>query len=925
MTEEKISAGLQEHRRFDPFAWNRTVRVTCHTNCSYQRHCTLTAFIKDDKVLRLEQATDYPPFNDPDVPDWAPRGCQKGLVWANRMYHSSRVLSPLKRVGERGSGKWQRVSWDEALTEIADTMIDVLCNDGPDTIVLFGGSGGGVSSEGLSYDALMQKLGIPASNPTGEVGDDHNGAAQVFGHPFQGCSADNWYYADMILIWGGNPSYTNINNYHFITEARYKGTKVVTISPDFSPSAVPADLWIPVNIGSDAALCLAMAQVIIKEGLYKGDFIREQTDFPLLVRNDTRRYLRESDLKRGGKDDQFYFWDAKDGKLKEALKNSLVLGDAEPVLEGEYEVQTLRGKVRVKPVLQLLKEHVNEKYTPEQAAKVCGVAPRLIEQFAREFAAAKGVVNISTFNWGKFYHGGLIERSIIMVFALCGHMGRKGATYNAFTMLTTDATITNVIIRGSIMLRSAAAADPRYQQWKHEGLTDEQITLEYAREAWAQDKIQGTSLFHYVHSGLLQLSEKHNSWDPNLKRPVAEYVKEAFDKGWQNVIPKRGKDPKMIFNMGGSTLRRARATDVILNTLLPKLKMLVAIDTRMNSTDLYADYVLPAANWFEKWSFPGLVKPEFPYAHVINKAVEPLGESKSEWWIGCRLAEKIQGRAKERGLLTFKDANGVERHLDNVYDQVTANGTYNAEDDEDPTRDYYTNADNVEQIPWEEVKARGWVAATGTGKTARSIGNACDITPGETVIPFTNHIVKKEPYPTQSRRMQFYIDHELYLELGQELPVHLEGPKAGGDYPLRVTGGHARWSVQSNHIDDPILLRLQRGQPAMFMNSDDAEARGIKDGDMVEARNDLASFQSNVIVSPLVKPGQVIIYHGWENFQFPGWKHFKSVMASPLNPIELAGDTTGHIRPWSVSMYPGFSDRDTRVEVRKADGSVGAQ
>lgn len=337
----------------------------------------------------------------------------------------------------------------------------------------------------------------------------------------------------------------------------------------------------------------------------------------------------------------------------------------------------------------------------------------------------------------------------------------------------------------------------------------------------------------------------------------------------------------------------------------------------MNSTDLYADYILPAAGWFEKWSFPGLHKPEFPYAHLINKAIEPLGESRSEWWIGCRLAQKIQERARERGVLTFKDANGMERRLDNIFDMVTVNGLYDAEDDEAPTRDYYSNADNLEQIPWEEMKARGWAAATGTGKTARSIGNACDIVPGETVIPFTNHIIKKEPYPTQSRRMQFYIDHELYLELGQELPTHLEGPEAGGDYPLRITGGHARWSIHSNHIDDPLILQLQRGQPVMFMNLKDAEARGIEDGELVEVCNDLASFQISAAVSPAVRPGQVIVYHGWENFQFPEWKHFKSVMASPLNPIELAGGLTGHIRPWSVSLYPGFSDRDTRVEARK--------
>ena len=67
------------------------------------------------------------------------------------------------------------------------------------------------------------------------------------------------------------------------------------------------------------------------------------------------------------------------------------------------------------------------------------------------------------------------------------------------------------------------------------------------------------------------------------------------------------------------------------------------------------------------------------------------------------------------------------------------------------------------------------------------------------------------------------------------------------------------------------------------------------------------------VVSPAVRPGQAIVYHSWENFQFPGWRHFKSVMASPMNPIELVGGYF-HIRPITMNCYPGFSDRGTRVE-----------
>jgi nitrate reductase alpha subunit len=84
----------------------------------------------------------------------------------------------------------------------------------------------------------------------------------------------------------------------------------------------------------------------------------------------------------------------------------------------------------------------------------------------------------------------------------------------------------------------------------------------------------------------------------------------------------------------------------------------------------------------------------------------------------------------------------------------------------------------------------------------------------------------------------------------------------------------------------------------------------------VEVCNDVGTFRIQAVVSPAVRPGQVMIYHAWENYQFSGWRHFKTVMASPMNPVELAGDYF-HIRPITMANYPGFSDRDTRVEIRK--------
>ena len=900
--------------------WDRVVKVSCKGNCSYQKPCILNAYIKDEKIVHMEQSDTHPYNNDPNFPDWNPRGCQKGLVSGlSRTYGAHRLLHPLKRAGERGSGKFDQISWDQAITEIADTFLDVLTDEGANSIVRNFGSGTLSGNESRALNAIFNTLGISSPAEIPARGDEHQGTAVVFGQPYVGGSVDNWWYADMVIIWGGNPTYTNIPNFHLLTEARYNGTQIVTVSPDYSPSSVHSDLWIPVALGSDAALALAIAQVIIEEKLYKEDFIREQTDMPFLVRRDTGKFLTEAHMKPNGRDDAFYMWDTKPNQIVDAPRKSLSLGDILPALEGTYQATTMDGPVQVQPVFELLKEHVKG-YTPEKASKITTTAPSLIRKFARDFAKAGTVTSLSTFNWGKYYNGNEIERAIHLIFGLCGHWGKRGSMCNGFTGLSADA-IAGADVGDRETVHKFIASDPRYKEWKEDGWTDTMVVMQHAREAWVDGKEYSQVLMHYIHGGLLELSEKSNSWDPNLRRKVSEYLQESIDKGWQTLYPdpNKGKEPRIMWGVGSWLRSDTKGTDTVINTLLPKLKMMVHTDYRWTGTALYADYVLPAAGWYEKASWNPAFKTDYPYGFVNNKAVEPQGDSKTEFQIACMLAKKLEDRAKARGIETVIGGDGKPKDPSILYAAVTKNGKLSPDNLEGNARDAYENTRNREDIPWEKAKEIGLIAATYLPLSARGIGNACDITPHEPIVPLTWHTDKKEPYPTQTRRMQFYVDHDWYFEFGVALPGHRDNAVPGGDYPLGITGGHARHSVHSNHAEDPTLLRLQRGEPVMFVAKQDADARGIEDGDMVEAYNDVASFQVKTTVSGSVRPGQVIIYHSWENFQFKNWTHFQTVMPSALDPLDLAGGHH-HISAKSDVFHPGFNDRGTRVELRKVDG-----
>ncbi len=137
------------------WAWDEVVRSSHWVNCWYQAHCAWNVYVKDGMVWREEQAADYPQVR-PDVPDFNPRGCQKGACFSERMYDPSRVRYPLKRAGPRGSGKWQRISWDQALDEIADSMIDTIVEEGTDRVIYDLGPVAGCSYGGFCSDECAE-------------------------------------------------------------------------------------------------------------------------------------------------------------------------------------------------------------------------------------------------------------------------------------------------------------------------------------------------------------------------------------------------------------------------------------------------------------------------------------------------------------------------------------------------------------------------------------------------------------------------------------------------------------------------------------------------------------------------------------------------------------------------------------------------
>ncbi|MCB1679352.1 MAG: molybdopterin-dependent oxidoreductase [Halioglobus sp.] len=901
----------------EKWQWDSVARGTHFVNCWFQRGCNWNVYVRDGIVWREEQAGMYEQI-DPKIPDYNPRGCQKGACYSERMYDASRLRYPLKRVGERGAGKWKRISWEQALREVADRTIDAMISeDGPGSITWDQGTAQTSGGAGLAMNRTSLLLDTPVLDVNTEIGDHRPGVCVTTGKMSFCSSSDDLFYSDLIFIWGGNPIYTQIPNAHFMLEARYNGARIITIAPDYSASAIHADEWIPVSVATDAALGLAMAHVMIEEGIYNRRFVQEQTDLPLLVHKDSGRFLRESDFDDDGSEDLFYFYDLSGRGVIEASGKTLDLKDLDPALEGEFEVETRRGTVTVWPVFSQLRRHLQQ-YQPEAASKICGTHPDTIRRVARDLATARAATCIVQSNFSKFYHGIEMERAQILCFALAGQMGRKGAGYMAFPYLNVDSVEGLSRVTGTQSPSIALAAlglkmMPSIIRNKLKGYTSEMSMFEMARESYGDGAAPASLLWLYHNSGLDEYYGRSADWDSYMKRPLSDFMDEAIDKGWQF---KQKNKQRVFFENGGNVLRRFRAYDVMIEKLLPELDMMVTVDWRMSNTALYSDYIFPAAAWYEKdditWATP-----LSPFSQVITRAAQPIGEAKADWEFHCLLLKEIQQRAAERGIDGFKDRAGKQRDFD-VYDQFTFGGRYTEDNVEDFLDLILELASNVGDINWEKLKEKGFQRFTSLGENGYlNIGNATDVSEHETITACTWHTQDKQPWPTLTRRLQFNIDHPFYEELGEMLPVHKDNPGMGGDYPLVLTGGHTRWSIHASWRDQQHMLQLNRGEPTIFVGMQDAAVRGVVDGDTVRVFNDISSIEMQAKVSAALRPGQVTIYHAWEPFQFKDRKGYSTLTPNPINPVQLAGGYF-HLQPRHAVCTPGSTDRATYVDFERA-------
>ena len=388
----------------------KLIRTVCPAHCGIDA-CGILAHVKGDRVVKVEPAE----FPDPKLR----RICLRGLSSLDITYHPERLRYPMRRVGKRGEGRFERISWDEALDSIAHKFKQIAAEYGwPAIAWVLGGPGSGTTKFGayLRLASLTQSTRVSAWG-YGDAGLPC-GSRVIFGtqFPYGLLFGQLWSgstpEADMVIVWGANPGESQpLNLMRPIMNAKAGGARLVVIDPRYTVTASKADQYIGLKPGTDTALALGLMHVIFEKGLQDDAFILRHTVGPYLVRDDNGQYLRGKDIGLP-EENEYIIWDK--GTDAPKARNA---ADIQPALTGAF---TANG-IACKPSLQLLRD-LARNYTPEHTARVTGVDADLVAKLAERIGSATSVIFVTHMGFTRTYHGDISLRGLGSVAALSGNI-----------------------------------------------------------------------------------------------------------------------------------------------------------------------------------------------------------------------------------------------------------------------------------------------------------------------------------------------------------------------------------------------------------------------------------------------------------------------------------------------------------------------
>lgn len=560
-----------------------TERIPCYCAMCISR-CGSIAVVENGRFVALEP--------DPTHPTGKAL-CAKGRAAPELVYHRDRLLYPVKRTRPKGDPDpgWQRISWDEALELTAAKLRQIADESGPESVVFSVSSPStSASADSLIWlERLMRAFGSPNVYSSMELcGWGRFGATlYTFGASVPGNYLPDLEHAGCIVFWGYNPNLARIAHATATSAALKRGARLIVVDPRRAGPAAKADVWLRVRPGTDAALALGIAHVMIDRGWYDEAFVRDWTNAPLLVRSDNGRLLRENDVSNDGDAGRYLAWSGVDQRLVsyDPATREYERTGIKAALFGRFAVDTLRGRVDCRPVFQLVAEEC-ARYTPERVAEICGIAPEQTERAARLLWASRPAAYYAWSGVEMQTNSTQIARAIAQLYTLTGSFDSPG---------------------GNVMFASV----PTGPVGGEELMSPEQRrkTLGYI------DRPLGPARLGHVTSG-------------EVYRAILEHEPYAV----------RG-----LVGMGGNMLI-AHSDGLRGREALTALEFYVHADLFMNPTAELADIVLPAASPFERDALKvgfEISQEAQSLVQLRRRVAEPRGESRSDLEIIFELARRL--------------------------------------------------------------------------------------------------------------------------------------------------------------------------------------------------------------------------------------------------------------------------------------------
>ena len=541
--------------------------------------CGCISVVEDGRLVAVEP--------DPSHPTGKAL-CGKGRAAPELVYHADRLLHPLRRVTPKDAPpEWRQISWDEALDETAAQLKRLAADHGPESVAfaITTPSGTAIQDAYPWIERLRHAFGSPNAPYGTEICNFHRDDiyALTFGVD---TPMPDFEHTDCIVLWGHNPSATWLAYASRVAEAKARGARLIVVDPRRAGLAVKADAWLRVRPGSDGALALGLANLLIEEGAYDKAFMRDWTNGPLLVRESDGTPLRADHLSRGADSALRVAWDESADRPMLYDPASARYDGGAPALTGRFEVTGADGaSIPCRTAFELYAERCRA-YPPDRVEAITWVPAETLRESARMIAEAGAVACYSWSGVGQHTNASQTSRAIALLYALTGSFDAPGGNVLFDTIPVAD-------IRGRELL-------PPEQLAKAVGGAGRPLGPE--KQGW----ITSDDLYRAILEG----------------RPYPIKGMVSF----------------------GTNILVSHADSGRGEAALKALDFAVHVDMFMTPSAELADIVLPVNTPWEREGLCTNFKvgaDATAFAQLRPAAVQSLGESQSDVWIAFELAKRL--------------------------------------------------------------------------------------------------------------------------------------------------------------------------------------------------------------------------------------------------------------------------------------------